>query len=204
MAENKVAIDGAVSTPINTKLVDAVGHALDIRSDGSINTVSGVPDGSKFYVATLADAPGVVASNNFLSIFNPVGSGRNLIFFSSITIPWATASTNVTVSMNVYRTTAASGGTLQSAANIGRFVTADGNPVAEVRTGNPTVTTSGLSLLATPPAITTSGSGASPSAVSATNPAASFVCTPGQGIVWNTASGSTGQLWNIQVVWCEF
>ena len=185
-------------------IADSSGHILNVRSDGSLNTVTGVPDGAKFYVATLADAAGVVAANNFLSIFNPVASGRTVIFFSSLTIPWASGSTTVATSMNVFRTTAASGGTLITAANIGRFNTADGNPVAEVRTGNPTVTTSGISLLATPPVMSGSPQGSSPTALSSTAPGASFICTPGQGIVWSTAAGNVNQLWNIQVVWCEF
>lgn len=188
----------------SVRLLDIKGNSLTIRADGSLNTVTGVPEGSQFYVATLADAPGVVASNNFLSVFNPVASGKTVVFFSSLTVPWAAGSTTVPNSMNVFRTTAASGGTLVAAANIGRFVTANSNPVSEVRTGNPTVTTSGISLLATPPPMNSAPQGAGSAPVSSTAPGASFVCTPGQGIVWNTSAGNVNQMWNIQVVWAEF
>lgn len=195
----------SVNGALNTRVVDASGHALSVRADGSISVLTGgVPEGSKFYVTAVTDVPGVVAANNFLSLFNPVGSGRNVVIFFAQTTPWATGSTSVTVSMNVFRTTAASAGTLVTASNIGRFVTTDGNPVAEIRTGNPTVTTTGASLLGTPPAITSAASGVSGGSVSNTTPGASFLLAPGEGVVWRTASGNVNQLWNFQVIWAEF
>jgi len=184
---------------------DDGGRKLSVRSDGAIAAVTaGVPEGSKFYIATLVDAPGVVAANNFLSIFNPVGSGKSVVFFFVQTVPWANGATTTASSMNVFRTTAASGGSLVGASTIGRFITADGSPVAEVRTGNPTVTTSSASLLGTPPIMSSAPAGASAGSVSATTPGASFFCVPGEGVVWRTTAGDVDQLWNFQVIWCEF
>lgn len=195
----------SVNGASNTRVVDLSGHALSVRADGSIGvSTGGVPEGSKFYVTAVTDVPGVVAANNFLSVFNPVGSGKNVVIFFAQTIPWATGATTATVSMNVFRTTAASAGTLVTASSIGRFVTADGSPVTEVRTGNPTVTTTGASLLGTPPAITSAASGVSGGSVSSSTPGASFLLVPGEGIVWRTASGNVNQLWNFQVIWAEF
>lgn len=188
-----------------TRLVDNSGHTLSIRADGAIGvTTGGVPESSKFYITTLIDAPGVVAANNFLSLFNPVGSGRNVVVFFAQTIPWATAATTADASMNVFRTTAASAGTLTTASTIGRFITTDGSPVAEVRTGNPTVTTTGQALLGTPPAITSAGSGTSGGSVSNSTPGASFLLVPGEGIVWRTTLGDVDQRWNLQIIWAEF
>lgn len=195
----------SVNGVLNTRVVDSSGHGLSVRADGSIAVITaGVPEGSKFYVTAVNDVPGVVAANNFLSLFNPVGSGRNVVVFFAQTIPWATGATSATVSMNVFRTTAASAGTLVTASTIGRFVTADGSPVAEIRTGNPTVTTTGASLLGTPPAVTSTPSGESGGSVSSSTPGASFLLVPGEGIVWRTASGDVDQLWNFQVIWAEF
>lgn len=167
-----------------------------------IFTTAGAPPGQTFYFATISDTPGVVASNNFLSIFNPASSGRVLIFYQAEIKSWATGATSADASLTATRITAASGGTQVAAANINRFLTADPNPVAEVRTGNPTVTTSGLVLNTWPPPIAV-GTGAGSTAYTSTPPGAGFVCLPGQGIVFNTPSGATTQRWSIVTIWAE-
>lgn len=184
------------------RVADDMGHVMTVTSTGALSTTP-VPEGSQFYVYALGDTPGVVAANNFISIFNPVGSGKTITFYSSSIVPWATAATSVTVSLNVFRTTAASGGTLVAASTIPKFYTTFTDSIAEVRIGNPTVTTSGLSLLSSPPAVTAAASGIGASTNTAVPSGSSFACAPGQGIVFRTASGSTAQLWNFQVVWAE-
>jgi hypothetical protein len=183
---------------------DSQGHQARVNSDGSLNVVSGVPEGANFYVYSINDVPGVAAANNFLSVFNPLTSGKTVIFYLSNTVAWAGAATTATVSMRVLRTTAASGGSLVTASAVAKFVSASPSASAEVRTGNPTATLASVNdLLGTPPAITSAGAGVSASAVSSTPGGASFVCVPGEGIVWRTASGDVDQLWNFQVVWAE-
>lgn len=157
----------------------------------------------KFYAFSLSDVPGVVAANNFLSVFNPVGSGRNLVFYQSIVNAYAGGATTSTTSLNIFRTTAASAGTLITASAVPRFVTSDGPSVAEVRIGNPTVTTINTTLQGISPAITTAGAGTSASGGGSTPSGSSFVCVPGEGLVMRTAAGDVDQLWNLTFVWSE-
>lgn len=185
----------------DTKITDRDGDYLKIFADGGILTHM-APESYQFYIHTIYDVPGVVAPNNFLSVFNPSGSGKNVIFYQAEIASYSNGATAVGVSMTATRITAASGGTLVAASNVARFATAWANPVAEVRTGNPTVTTSGLTLNAWVPPLST-GVGAGSTAYTTPPPGAGFVCTPGQGIVFNTQSGDTDQAWKINVVWAE-
>lgn len=177
---------------------------MRVGIDGLVNAVTAPPEGSQFYFYSLADVAGVAAGNNFLSVFNPVGSGKVLVFYNSQTAAWSTAGTSVAVSMNIHRTTAASAGSLVAASAVPRFVTSQSDPVAQVRIGNPTVTKTGSTLFGTPPAISAAGIG-SPSAGGAgpTPAGAGFVCVPGEGVVASTTSGSANQLWNLNFVWAE-
>ena len=166
---------------------------------GTITAVPGVTAGTNFYTAAITDVPGVVAANNFLSVFNPIGSGKLITFYASIVIPWASAAQSVAVSLNIFRITAASAGSLQTP---DKFFSASPTSIAEARISNPTVTTTGASLGGFPPAITAAAGGASPTGVS-TPSGASFGCVPGEGLVMRTASGSTAQLWNLGFIWAE-
>ena len=67
-----------------------------VKIDGAVTTLTGAPTGAKFYVFSIGDVPGVVAANTFMSVFNPVGSGKLIQLYQSIILPWATASTSVT------------------------------------------------------------------------------------------------------------
>ena len=162
---------------------------------------AGDPDWD-FYVFAIADVPGVVAANNYLSAFNPVGSGRIMIAVASNYASYAVGQTDVPQSMKVYRTTAASGGTLVTPqSTIPKFVTTSVDSVVQIRTGNPTVTTVGNILLGAAPVIST-GAGAANTA-SSVPPGASFVMQPGQGLVFRSDAGDIDQRWNIQLVWAE-
>lgn len=192
-AENTVRIDG--STTINTNPVTT--------ASTPIFTTPGAPPGQNFYFHALVDLPGVVAANNYLSFFNPVGSGKISIAYQATVLPWAGGATSADASMTVTRTTAASAGTLVAASAVNRLVTTTPNPVTEVRTGNPTVTTTGTPLIGFPPAITAAAAGVSSSAITVSPPGAGFVMLPGQGIVFSAALGDTDQRWDIQFIWAE-
>ncbi len=170
---------------------------------GSVVALPAIPAGSNFYLTSLVDVIGVVAANNYLSIFNPGGSGKTITMYALSIVPWAGAATSVSVSMNIFRVTAASAGTLVAAANLSKFTSTSPNSIAEVRSGNPTVTTTGLSLGGVPPSITSSGSGASPSGGGAGPSGASFMLAAGEGLVLKTTAGSTAQLWNFNLIWAE-
>lgn len=156
-----------------------------------------------FYLYSVVDAPGVVATNNFLSVFNPVGSGKTIIFYAGIILPWATAGTSTASSLLVNRITAASGGSAVAPANINKFISAQPNSIADVRTGNPTVTVTGSPTQGIPPALTGSGAGVGAQGGGQSPPGASFVCVPGEGLVMRTLLGNTNQLWNLTFIWVE-
>lgn len=206
MAENTVRIDGmaAVNGLMPAFIQDMTGHSLSIRTDGSI-TINTIPEGSLPYTTLIEDTASVTTANNYLSIFNPVGSGKLLTFYQFVCFPYATAATGPTFNMEVQRTSAASGGTQLAAANINKFDTAQPNSVAEVRTGNPTVTLVGtLPILAIPPAITSAGIGVSSTASIIPPTGALFVCHPGEGLVVRQPAGAdVDERWSLGFTWTE-
>jgi len=137
----------------------------------------------------------------YLSLFNPVGSGKFLVvgglFVSStITIP-----SSVPDSLRGWRITAASGGTLQLDSAVAKVQSNFPDPVAEVRTGNPTVTL-GAALFNSPAPIENKAS--SVHEINLPPGAPPFTLVPGEGIAVRTAAGAgTGATWNISVVWAE-
>lgn len=166
---------------------------------GTVSAVPAAPTGSNFYTAAITDVPGVVAANNFLSLFNPVASGKTIIVYGTIVLAWASGAQTATVSLNVFRTTAASAGSLQTP---DKFSSSSPASIAEVRKSNPTVTTTGASLGGWPPAVTAAAGGTSPYSLN-TPGGASFVLLPGEGVVMSTASGNVNQLWNLGFIWAE-
>jgi len=184
MAEMAVRIESSAANPVYTLPPTA--------------TVGNV------YTTLIRNTLGVVAANNFLSVFNPVGSGKTLVFAQFVCFPYATAATTPTDNMEVWRTTAATVGTLLAAANVGKFDTAQPNSIAEVRTGNPTTTLLGtVPVVAVPPAVTAAAGGAS-STINIIPPSGSlFKCAPGEGVVARTPAGAVGQVWSLGFSWVE-
>lgn len=154
------------------------------------------------YFHAVVKAPGVAgASNQFLSVFNPAGSGRVCIALGFSCESYALSPSTSPEPLQVFRTTGASGGTLIAASSVNRFDPAHPNPVSVVRVGGPAVTTTGLSMLGISPVVST-GTGANGQTVAPT-PGASFVMYPGTGITFGTADGDADQIWNMQFVWGE-
>lgn len=154
------------------------------------------------YVYSLTDVPGVVAANTFVSFFNPAGSGKAFAALQVLIQPYATGATSVDASFALFRTTAASGGTLVSASTINKFDPAHPNPVTQVRIGNPTVTTSGLVIGSTAPAVTAGFGNNAPLTVQAAQGAA-LIAYPGTGIAFQTSAGDVDQRWNFSLFWTE-
>lgn len=198
MAENRISLEGVTPTD------GAIPMTMSTNSvSNPLYVTDGMPTNTLFYTHAVTEAIGVVTANNFLSIFNPVGSGKVMTFYRIVVFPWATAATATTRSMTVQRITAASGGTLIAASNISKFTTTQANSIAEVRQSNPTVTTIGLPTLSFPPAITSAGSGVTNASTIVPPTGASFHCLPGEGIVFATAAGDVDQLWNLGAAWSE-
>lgn len=127
------------SEPLSTNMGLLVrliaGTAYPVRIS-TARTVVGV------YSHTLVEQAGVAAANNFYSVFNPAASGRIVAIKFLYYIAYAVAITISKVSKRVYRTSAASGGTLIPAADIFKHDPAFVNPTTEIRTGNPAATLS--------------------------------------------------------------
>lgn len=178
---------------------------LRVGVDGTVTTVAGAPAGN-FYTFNLPDIPGVIAANNFVSFFNPVGSGKNVVIYRATITPWASAGDSVDVSMRAFRIsgTAPSGGTQIAAANIQKFMSSSPSSVVDLRTNNPTVgTVASQPVFSAPPAVSSAGVGAAATAITEVPSGATFVLVPGEGLVVSTPSGATQQLWNFSITWVE-
>lgn len=196
-AENTVRIDGA-------SVVNVSGTVTTANTSTTPLFVTQGTSPGQIYTTLIRNTLGVVAANNFLSVFNPLGSGKNIIIAQFVCFPYATAAAAPTDNMEVWRISAASAGTQLAAANINKFDTTQTNSIADVRTGNPTTTLVGtLPVLAIPPAITSAAGGVS-STVSIIPPSGSlFTCRPGEGVVARTPAGSVGQTWSLGFSWAE-
>lgn len=157
------------------------------------------------YDYTIADVAGVVATNNFMSIFNPVASGRTIIIVGVFVSSTASGGTSITAPMRGFRVTTATGGTLATnSTDICKLQTSAPTAAVEIRIGNPTVTL-GPPFFNSPPTISASvGSTAVHVITVPPSPAATtFTLAPGEGIVLQTLSGDVDQRWNLGVVWSE-
>lgn len=194
MSEMRVGVDS---------LADSTGDTLNVHPDGSITTTP-IPENALPYSTMVFEAPGVVAANNFLSVFNPVGSGKLVTILLYRVYPYAAGATTATSSMAAWRTSAASGGTLRTnSTDVAKFDTAEPNSITEVRVGNPTCTLVGSNpVAAIPPAITTGAGGGSGVAVEPPG-GATFRVRPGEGVVARTAAGNVNQLWTVVISWYE-
>lgn len=196
LTTNTTIVGQPISTTITGTPTVTVGSQPIQVTEVKSPTIGGV------YSFLLNDATGVVAANNYVSLFNPVGSGKNIITFSTSVSSYITGGGSTSKnSMIVSRITTATVGTLQAASAINKFSTSFANPVAEVRTGNPTVTL-GAQVLAFPPPVTNDTAIVSERVVGsgATGP---IVLAPGEGVVFGTAAGDTDQNWNISFAWGE-
>lgn len=193
MAENAVRIEGLVG--------------LDDTSTSPIyTTMAPNPSVKGAYVFSVGAVPGVVAANNFISLFNPSGSGRTISLGAAYTSSFAIAAALTPAPMNGFRVTAASAGTLQTNSTaVSKFQTSFPGSIAEIRTGNPTCTI-GAQIFNASPVVTTGGSAGSSTLQNvAAAPAVypPFTLAEGEGIVLRTLSGLVTTLWNLSIVWAE-
>lgn len=210
MAEMAVRVDGPVTvsgtvntTPSGTQNVAITGTGA--TAGNPLFTAAGMPTGQLVYTTLIEDVSSVNTANNYLSVFNPVGSGKTITFLRFTCFPYATAANSATNNMEVQRVSAASVGTLLAAANINKFDTAQANSIAEVRTGNPTVTLVGtVPFITIPPALTGAPQGVSAPADLIPPQGSLFVCHPGEGVVVKQLAGAgTAQKWSLGFVWSE-
>lgn len=167
----------------------------------SIPMYTGVdPTWTGVYFHALVDVPGVAASNNYLSVLNPVGSGKIAIALGFICGSYSINTVTTPAAMAAFRISAHSAGTDVTAATVNRFASAFPNPASTVKTGNPTITTTSLPMIGIPPTV---GTNANNGQTVSPTPGASFVFLPGEGIAFQTATGDTDIRWQMQYIWAE-
>lgn len=159
------------------------------------------------YSFNLNNQQGQASSYTFLSLFNPVGSGKTVLLHHCQAIPYAASTSTSVAVQQLFRITAASGGTLQSASAINKMNTASADTAAEVRTGNPTVTLG--------PSITSFAPPTQSLTITAYAPAmqelkfladqwGNFVLAEGEGVAYlQGAAGDVDQRLNFTIVWSE-
>jgi len=175
--------------------------------DGSV-IISGIrkdPSIYGVYGLSVAAQPGVVAANNFMSLFNPVGSGRFVViggfFFSAYNI----GATLEPSPMRGFRCNTATGG-VDQAANIVKYDNRYLPPASVVRTGNPTCALDAAVFNSPPPMHSQDNGAIGTGFVHTVEPppaAGGFFLLPGEGMVVRTAAGDVDQIWNITIVWGE-
>lgn len=170
-----------------------------------IGTLPGtIPGLTGTYIVSITDVPGVAAANNYLSLFNPVGSGRKMYFLGGFVSTYVASGGSTTRnSLQGKQITAASAGTLVGAAGIFRGDSTYANSTMEVRTGNPTVTANANFLNSPPPIGTTVGQYVHSIGLGASPNGGGLTFRPGEGFVLTTTAGNVNQTWNISVVWGE-
>lgn len=171
---------------------------------GPISTYAGQnPSIKGVYVWSGANFAGVAAANNFATLFNPVGSGKLISFGGAFVSMVTSAAASATAPMRGVRITAHSGGSLIASSAFGKFDSTYPNSIAEIRTGNPTIT-AGSFLWNTPPAVTTgAGGGQFIHTVNVPPGVGPFLLREGEGVCVQTAAGDTDQVWNISFAWAE-
>lgn len=152
------------------------------------------------YLHSIAEVQGTVEPQTFMTVFNPVGSGRNLAL---ATVAISYSNTNPATEpapMRGWRISAASGGTLIAAADIAKFNTLASNSVAQVRVGNPTATLV-QPVFNSPAPIDNRSSNVHSVDIPA---GATFLIRPGEGLAIHKEAGITSAFWNVTTVWAEF
>lgn len=153
------------------------------------------------YVFSMDAVTNVATAYNYLSLFNPVGSGKVIIISGIFLSSTLLTSSSITASLRGWRTTAASGGTLQPDSAVGKGQSHIPDPAAQIRTGNPTVTL-GAALFNSPSPI--QDKAAPVHDVGVGSLVSPFTLVPGEGIVLRSESGiGVGATWNMSIVWAE-
>lgn len=225
MAENKVFVDNPTTSPVNvtgtisttpsgTQNVAITGQPISTSPTGTQNVaITGQPlqfymvqnpslDGA--YVFSMAELAGVVAANNFMTLTNPVGSGKIIVFAGAFISSFIVGDTGATItSMRGYRASAVSGGTLAAQNTIGKFQTSQPDPVGQIRSGTVTATL-GNALFNSPPFI-----GAAKSSVPFVHQVpippqgGLFTLVEGESMVLRTEVGDVDTRWNLSLAWGE-
>lgn len=211
MAEKRVLIEGMYppgsTLPISGSITSTPSGTQNVLITNPVNNpafITNVPNPTttNTYVFSQDEVAGVAAANNYLTVFNPLGSGKTMIFGAVFISSTTAGGSTVTAPMRGFRITAASAGTLQAASATAKFVSTMPDPVAEVRTGTVTATL-GAAMFNVPPPLSAANGMAMPYGVLNPYPAQSFLFAPGEGICLRESTGDVDLRWNLSFVWAE-
>jgi hypothetical protein len=197
LPSNPVNVTGTISTtPSGTQNVAVTGQPISVFSTSN-------PAITGSYIYSISNIAGVVAANNFMSVLNPVGSGKTVVFGGAFISSAAAGGTTNTEPIRGYRITTATGGVLVSnATEVAKLQTSFPTSIVEVRTGNPTVTL-GPAVFNSPMA-NDNVTDPTPTHIITVPPGpGSFILAPGEGIVIRTEAGDVDQRLNLSVLWAE-
>lgn len=190
-------------------VVDNNGNALSISQGGAIPVYDTLnPQTLGVYDFSLANLVGTVASNTFVTLYNPSNSTRVIVLGGVFVSTVNSASSGATTPTRGWRFYGQpTGGTVQPTTDGTSVVTKLNNlypdTISELRTNNPTVTLA-TAIWNTPPAVTNGvGGGTFVHQVEVPPSGGPFILLPGEGVAVNNASGSANQIWNISLVWAE-
>lgn len=156
------------------------------------------------YIYSIAEVPGVLAANNYISLFNPSSSTKVAVLsglFVSYALP---IGASISTPLRGWRTTAHSGGTSvdmsAAAGNVAKVQTIYPDPLCEIRIDNPTVTLGPACFNSPPP---TQKDPNYVHEVDLPTGLLPFTLRPGEGFVLRTDASLTEVRWNLTLVWAE-
>lgn len=164
-------------------------------------TVRNEPTGIRgIYLHSEAEIQGTVADHNFMTLMNPLNSGRNMAL-STVAISYSNTNPSVEPApMRGWRISAASGGTLQTVSDMVKFSSLMPDATAEVRV-EPTSVTYVAPVFNSPAPIDNRSSNVHTVDIP---PGATFLLRPGEGFGLRKEAGVTSAFWNLTVVWAEY
>jgi len=201
-------VSGTVTTvPSGTQTVTGTVTATPTGTQAISGTVgsypAAVPGILGAYVYSVSVIPGVAAANNYISLFNPLLSGKTIVFTGAAISSAAAASAAGVEPMRAYRTTTATLGTLVvNATDVLRIQTTMPVSSAEIRTGNPTVTL-GPAFFNVPCATDGLVDPTTVSVILAPGGIGAFTLLPGEGLVLRAEAGDVDLRWNMSLIWAE-
>lgn len=153
------------------------------------------------YIYSKAEIPGVVAANNYVTLYNPA-SNTKVGILSGLFVSYSlTIGTSITTPMRGYRISAEpTGGTDVANADIAKVQTIYPDASLLLKTGNPSVSL-GAPLFNSPPP--TQKDTNFVHEISLPSGLLPFTLRPGEGIVLRTEASLTDARWNLTVVWAE-
>lgn len=182
-----------------------VQQTIGVDTSIPLATLGGkIPGLTGAYIFSINDIPGVAAANNFLALFNPVGSGKKMYYLGAyISTFVASGGSTTRQSMQGHAITTSTGGTLATTADIFKLDSTFANAAAQVRTGNPTVTYGPNVFNSPPPINTTTTQYVHSVGLGFATIGGGVIFREGEGVVFTTDAGNTNQTWNLSIGWAE-